>query len=320
MPELRWILIGCGALLLLGIYVWGRRGTDRSASGPRAEPQYSSPEQPLAERFEIDDFQDDDPEALDEPVALRATRPEDFSITAIRPNVGDAGVVDEPEPYRPPNRDLLRRGRIEPTLDDIDREAHDPQAVHAAHELTVELSSDDAPEVAATHEPGESREAPTLGLSSTPQPKRIERRKIIALRLAAGTQRFAGAQLRQVLEAEALDYGKYDVFHRMQDGAIVFSVASMVEPGTFDLEKMAATPYPGVTLFAQLPGPVAGIEALNELVACGKRLLDKLGGTLQDERGVPLTVHRIEKLRQEVRDFENGPGREAARIVPAHAP
>jgi hypothetical protein len=25
---------------------------------------------------------------------------------------------------------------------------------------------------------------------------------------------------------------------------------------------------------------------------------------LQDERGVPLTVHRVERLRQEVRDFE----------------
>lgn len=317
MPELRWILIGCGALLLLGIYVWGRRGTGQNAAGARAEPQYSSPE-PLAERFEIND----DPEALDEPAVLRATRPEDFSITAIRSDAdADVGYAEEPEPYRPPNKDLLRRGRIEPTLDDIDREAHDPQAVHAAHELTVELSSDeDAPEAPATHELDESREAPTLGLSSTPQPKRIERRKIIALRLAAGSQRFAGIQLRQVLEAEALDYGKYDVFHRMQDGAIVFSVASMVEPGTFDLEKMAGIAYPGVTLFAQLPGPVAGIEALNELVACGKRLLDKLGGTLQDERGVPLTVHRIEKLRQEVRDFENGPGREAVRNAPAHAP
>ncbi len=41
--------------------------------------------------------------------------------------------------------------------------------------------------------------------------------------------------------------------------------------GTFDLE-MQQESYPGVTLFAQLPGPVAGMLAFNELVACSKRL------------------------------------------------
>jgi cell division protein ZipA len=78
----------------------------------------------------------------------------------------------------------------------------------------------------------------------------------------------------------------------------------MVEPGTFDLEKMNETLYPGVTLFAQLPGPVPGMHALNEMVACARRLHTALGGVLQDDRGVPLTVHRIERMRQEVRDFE----------------
>ena len=85
----------------------------------------------------------------------------------------------------------------------------------------------------------------------------------------------------------------------------------MVEPGTFDLQKMATLTYPGVTLFAQLPGPVAGIEAMNQLIACGKRLQENLGGTLQDERGVPLTVHRMERMRQEIREFESGQGRES---------
>ena len=65
--------------------------------------------------------------------------------------------------------------------------------------------------------------------------------------------------------------------------------------------------FPGITLFAQLPGPVAGMLAFNELIACSKRLHAALGGTLQDERGVPLTVHRIERIRQEIREFEQRP-------------
>ena len=63
-------------------------------------------------------------------------------------------------------------------------------------------------------------------------------------------------------------------------------------------------------MFAQLPGPVPGVHALHDLVACGKRLQEILGGTLQDERGVPLTVHRIERLRQEIVEFERGHARD----------
>jgi cell division protein ZipA len=149
-----------------------------------------------------------------------------------------------------------------------------------------------------------------LSSSDTPPPpRRSSVRKILSLRLSLAPQRVEGVKLQEILQEELLTHGKYDVFHRLHsDGQTVFSIASMVEPGTFDLEKMGETQYPGVTLFAQLPGPVPGMHALNELVACARRLHQSLGGVLQDDRGVPLTVHRIERMRQEVRDFERPPG------------
>lgn len=308
MPELRWILIATGTLLLIGIYIWGRRAARESAASEdaalrmRPEPQMSA-----AESVDRLSMQGDTEEAAPEVDAPPAyTRPVDFSATAIRATAPREAEVDIQSQlatdvgYRPVSRDL-RRGRIEPTFD------HAP--TDDVHSTTAELPVIEAPR----DEPAVPQDAPTLSMSSTPAPKRIERRKIIALRLAAGTQRFPGVQLRQALEEERLAYGKYDVFHRVHtDGSHVFSVASMVEPGTFDLEKMAALTYPGVTLFAQLPGPVAGIDAFTQLTACGKRLQEQLGGTLQDERGVPLTVHRMERLRQEIREFESH-GRESNR-------
>ena len=88
----------------------------------------------------------------------------------------------------------------------------------------------------------------------------------------------------------------------------------MVEPGTFDLEKMGETLYPGITLFAQLPGPGAGhARAATSWSRARAACRQSLGGTLQDERGVPLTVHRIERMRQEVREFERPPGRRRPR-------
>ena len=178
------------------------------------------------------------------------------------------------------------RGRLEPTFADAPTE-----------ELPVH------PAPAAT-----SAAAPTLSSSEAPQSRRVERRKILSVRIAFAPQRLEGTKLLEALLAETMQHGKYDIFHRVHtDGSIVFSVASMVEPGTFDLEKMSETLYPGITMFTQLPGPVPGMHALNELIACARRLQAILGGTLQDERGVPLTVHRIERMRQEVREFERPP-------------
>ena len=178
------------------------------------------------------------------------------------------------------------RGRLEPTFADAPTEelpVHAPAAATAAA-------------------------APTLSSSEAPQSRRVERRKILSLRLAIAPQRIEGAKLQESLLAESLQHGKYGIFHRLHtDGSIVFSVASMVEPGSFELEKMSETMYPGITMFTQLPGPVPGMHALNELIACARRLQANLGGTLQDERGVPLTVHRIERMRQEVREFERPP-------------
>lgn len=313
MPALRWILIGCGAILLLGIYLWGRRGARKEVIAEEFDPR-ARPEPLLRAVPHVAGEEDEaaSEEEIDTPAAVPAV--DQFAITAMRAATyrNEPAANSRSQPQAPSKRfdDLdsssSPRGRIEPRFGD-------------EHAETAELPLHDD---ALMEEAAPARDAPTLGMSNTPTPRRIERRKIVALRLAAGGQRFDGGQLREILESEELRHGRYDVYHRLHDdGSSIFSVASMLEPGTFDRDKMPALTYPGVTLFAQLPGPAPGVIALNELVACGRRLQEVLGGILQDERGVPLTVHRIERLRQEIRDFEHGPARETgSRGTSASAP
>lgn len=294
MSELRWILIGFGIVLLAGIYLWGRRSSGTAAADDAGARMRSDP--PLHARDGLDARSQSEPLPSRELAATSAQDDESMvtqesMITAVRP-VTRIAEARQPEPpaedinptWSSPSPETWR-GRVEPTYSD-----------HAATEELPVHAEPKAP-------------APTLSSSDTPAPRRIERRKILALRLATAPQRLEGAKLLEALQAESLEHGKYSVFHRLHaDGVSVFSVASMVEPGTFDLEKMPQLQFPGITLFAQLPGPVPGMHVLNELVACARRLQQTLGGTLQDDRGVPLTVHRIERLRQEVREFERPAG------------
>lgn len=271
MSELRWILVGFGIVLLAAIYLWGRRGNRAVAAD---DPLLRTRPEPMVHNAES---------TLIRPVEDASSEPLD-----------DGDAPDEPPSFddgSPPLHDTWR-GRLEPTFADAPTE-----------EMPVRAGVPAAAGATAT-----PAVAPTLSSSEAPQSRRVERRKILSLRLAVAPQKIEGAKLLEALLAETLQHGKYGIFHRLHtDGNIVFSVASMVEPGAFELEKMSETPYTGITMFTQLPGPVPGMHALNELVACARRLQANLGGTLQDERGVPLTVHRIERMRQEVREFERPP-------------
>ncbi len=130
------------------------------------------------------------------------------------------------------------------------------------------------------------------------------RRKIIALRVPM-PQRVPGSQLLSLLQGECLQHGKFSIFHRMQNAGTVFSVASMVEPGTFDPQVMGEQQFPGVTLFMLLPGPVDGLVAYDQMLSCAQRIAHATGGVLQDERGSKLTPQTMEKLRDEVLDFQH---------------
>jgi cell division protein ZipA len=239
----------------------------------------------------------------------RAVAAGDEALLRVRPepsiHSGETTLVrtvDDDEPVAPPPHEVVPPHEPPPVVDHVPpsdtwRGRMEPTFADAP---TEELPVHAAPAASAAA-------APTLSSSEAPQSRRVERRKILSLRLAIAPQRYEGAKLLESLLAESLQHGKYGIFHRLHADNIVFSVASMVEPGTFDLEKMSETMYPGITMFTQLPGPVPGMHALNELIACARRLQANLGGTLQDERGVPLTVHRIERMRQEVREFERPP-------------
>lgn len=99
---------------------------------------------------------------------------------------------------------------------------------------------------------------------------------------------FQGYDLLQALLSQGFKYGEMKVFHRFQEkngkGARLFSVASAVEPGTFDIHHMGGSSFTGLTLFMQVLGNTAvDCERFTLMCATANELKKELGGRLLNE-------------------------------------
>jgi cell division protein ZipA len=119
---------------------------------------------------------------------------------------------------------------------------------------------------------------------------------------------FKGQDLLQILLACDLRFGRMNIFHRYEKangkGAVQFSVANLVEPGTFNLDRIEEFSTPGVCLFLSLPGPEAPYKAFDYMVETANVLVKHLDGELRDEAHSAMTQQTLEHCRQRIRDFE----------------
>ena len=128
--------------------------------------------------------------------------------------------------------------------------------------------------------------------------------KIVTLRLTARDGGvFRGDELILSLRGIGMRHGKFGIYHRY-DGAdedrTIFSAASLVEPGSFDVADIKEQQIPGISLFMVLPGPVDVVEAFDLMMAAARTLTQSLGGELLDESGSTLSIQRERYMREEI--------------------
>jgi cell division protein ZipA len=148
------------------------------------------------------------------------------------------------------------------------------------------------------------------GIGSAQGPEAAAQR-IITIRLTAhGHGTFAGEALILALREAGLRHGRFGIFHRhdpQNESRIWFSVASLVEPGTFDLTRVKTERLPGISLFLVLPNPGDAISAFDDMLSTARALAGSLDGELLDEQGSRLSVQRERYLREEIIQFRHKP-------------
>ncbi len=299
MSELRWILLGAGVALILVLWWWETR---KAKAKPDTEMEVG---------MEAEPFEEEDPPPTYPPTINRLRVPR-------RPP-----LIEIPEDLEVDISDFVgieRRHAAAPQLDPqpaLAAEIADEDAANAEAPPYEEEFHDDhhrAPWV-RTH-PLERDEVAPKKEEEPPEPPpadAMERRtaeaskqRIVALRLVAPGAHWSGGDLRRALEAEGLNFGPYSIFHReREDGKTLLYVASMMEPGSFDLDRMDQQEFPGISLFGIVPGPLDAPSTFDLVLTVGRGLAERMKGQLQDEQGSTLTSQRILNLREELVHFEH---------------
>jgi cell division protein ZipA len=133
--------------------------------------------------------------------------------------------------------------------------------------------------------------------------------KIVTVRIVAREKKsFPGGDLVLSMRGIGLRHGKFGIFHRYDgndESRTVFSAASLVEPGSFDLQNIQGQEIPGISLFLVLPGPVDSVEGFDMMLAAARALTQSLDGELLDESGSSLSIQRERYLREEIIQFQH---------------
>lgn len=178
------------------------------------------------------------------------------------------------------------------------RKPAEGEAPRAAPSFDDEFPEDDLP----------SKTVPGASAKTAPV-KEQGAQLILALHvMPRAAEHFTGTGLKSAFEACLLRYGRYNVFHRLEgtsdDAPSVFSVANVVEPGSFELGDFTESLFPGLTLFMVLPGPRGGVAAYADMLATARRLAQLLGGEVLDQERSTLTRQTARHIRERIIQFE----------------
>jgi cell division protein ZipA len=142
--------------------------------------------------------------------------------------------------------------------------------------------------------------------SPPPKPVPTTPDRIITLRLIPRGEELAAERAVAALTAVNLKHGRYGIFHRdAADGEPAFSVASLTEPGTFDLANLADNTIAGLSFFLVLPGAGDPVARFDAMVEAARALSVELEGDLHDERGSSWSIQRERYLREEIIEYRH---------------
>jgi len=164
-------------------------------------------------------------------------------------------------------------------------------------------------------DPIDSDKMPSM--SAIDEPSKIEKKQsleplepevlVVSVVMPQG-EVISGAELLPILLTLGLRYGDMDIFHRHQDnagnGKVTFSLANIMNPGTFDLDALENFSTCGLTLFMTLPNAGDAFEVFEHMLGAAKQISLEFSAQLLDDKRSVMTKQTEQHYMSKIREFE----------------
>lgn len=202
------------------------------------------------------------------------------------PSIQENGLFDSPSSLQATSTvtPLVEMGNDMPVNACLGAEV-DPFAPNAAH-----IQPAPADEIKQTTSNSEETVRQDLTQpEEASQPSPISDTQLVVLYVVAPENReFAGVRLAKSLEGLGFLFGERHIYHRHLDltstSPVLFSLANIQQPGTFDPYDMEHFSTIGVVLFMQLPSVGSDRANLKTMIRVARDIADDLGGYVLTEQ------------------------------------
>lgn len=144
------------------------------------------------------------------------------------------------------------------------------------------------------------------------KPARSAPDRIITVRLIPRGEELTANRAVDALRSAGLQHGRYGIFHRSSNGSPSgepsFSVASLTEPGTFDLDNLADHTVAGLSFFIVLPTAADPVTCFDSMVETARAMAVELESDLHDEGGSSWSIQRERYIREEIIEYRHQSG------------